>query len=182
MTWTRLDDNWTRDRVIRRLDHQTRWHYLCMIQECSGGKIYDGILSLNDALRCSDADDQRTALDALLDVGLVEVVNGGEDVRIVRIEEHVPSADLLSRMASDKARAARHRKHKSGDHSECDPDRCLSASRDGERDMSRDARDGFGTGLAVTGSTAGDSHDEFMTAEQIELERLEARRAAGDAA
>jgi hypothetical protein len=177
LTWTRLDDNWTRDRVIRRLNHQTRWHYLCMIQECSGGKIYDGVLSLGDALRCSDADDPRVALDALIDAELVEVVDGGENVRVVHIDQHVPSADLLARMASDKARSARYRKHKAGDHSDCLPEKCPTASRDGERDMSRDARDGDGdrTGLAVTGSTGADRYDE-----QVEAERRIA--AAGDAA
>lgn len=177
MTWTRLDDNWTRDRVIRRLDHQTRWHYLCMIQECSGGKIYDGVLSLNDALRCSDADDPRGALDALLDAELVEVVNGGEDVRVVHIADHVPSADLLHRLANDKARAARYRKHKSGDHSGCSPERCehagqvlpVTASPVPTPSPSRASRD--------------DRHDASRDEERWdEVIADEARRAADDAA
>lgn len=176
MTWTRLDDNWTRDRVIRRLDHQTRWHYLCMIQECSGGKIYDGVLSLTDAMRCSDADDPRVALDALINAELVDIVDGGENVRVVNIKDHVPSPELLDKLAQDKVRAARHRKHKAGDHSDCNPERCQHAtpvlpvtaspvptpspsraSRDNRRDPSRDAE---------------------MGDEQVELEN----KLAGDAA
>lgn len=153
MTWTKLDDNWTRDRVIRRLDHQARWHYLCMIQECSGGKIYDGILSMKEALRCSDADDENAVLTALIDAELVERVDD-DRVKVLRIKEHVPSAELLDKLAQDKVRAARYRKHKAGDHSECAPDRCkVVASRDASRDISRDARDGDGKGLDVTGST-----------------------------
>lgn len=180
MTWTRLDDNWTRDRVIRRLDHQTRWHYLCMIQECSGGKIYDGVLSLADALRCSDADDQNAALTALVDAELVENIDGAT-FRVVRIKEHVPSPELLVKLEQDRVRAARQRKHKAGDHSDCSPDRCKeAASRDASRQSSRDARDGdgVGTGLAVTGSTSDhpstQATDEEMWQEVLRLEQEEA--------
>lgn len=172
MTWTKLDDNWTRDRVIRRLDHQARWHYLCMIQECSAGKIYDGVLDLIEAERCSDAADPTAVLAALIGAGLVENVDG-ERVKVVRIDEHVPSADLRRKLAQDKVRAARYRKHKAGDHSECDPDRC-PASRDASRQSSRDARDSDGdrTGLDVTGSTTPlDPDDEAMLSELTAQDR-----------
>ncbi len=182
MTWTKLDDNWTRDRVIRRLDHQARWHYLCMIQECSGGKIYDGILSMKEALRCSDADDENAVLTALIDAELVERVDD-DHVKVARIKEHVPSPELLDKLAQDKARAARYRKHKSGDHSECSPDRCKEApSRDASRSMSRDARDGDGKGLDVTGSTPPlPSDEESMLSEMTDQERwAEYRETYGD--
>lgn len=167
MTWTKLDDNWTRDRVIRRLDHQARWHYLCMIQECSGGKIYDGILSLKEALRCSDADDEHAVFAALVEAELLEVLDG-DRVRVVRIKEHVPSPELLNKLAQDKARSARYRKHKAGDHSDCSPDRCKEApSRDASRSMSRDARDGDRTGLDVTGSTPALNPDEQAMLDEL---------------
>lgn len=172
MTWTKLDDNWTRDRVIRRLDHQARWHYLCMIQECSGGKIYDGILSIKEALRCSDADDEHAVFTALVDAELLEVLDG-ERVKVVRIKEHVPSPELLDKLAQDKARASRYRKHKAGDHAECSPDRCKEApSRDVSRVMSRDARDGDGKGLDVTGSTTPLEPDEEAMLSEVDEDRL----------
>ena len=160
MTWTRLDDNWLADEAFDGLDVPTMWHYLNMIQFCSRGKRYTGVTPLVHARTCSIVDDPLAAIAALIDAGLVENMDGAT-LRVVRIEEHVPSADLRKKLAQDKVRAARHRKHKAGDHSECSPDRC-PASRDASRQSSRDARDSDGTetGQAVTGSTPALTPDE----------------------
>lgn len=152
MTWTRLDDNWLADEAFDGLDVPTMWHYLNMIQFCSRGKRYTGVIPLAHARTCSIVDDPLGAIAALIDAGLVENVDGAT-LRVVRIEEHVPSADLRRKLAQDKVRAARHRKHKAGDHSDCLPENC-PASRDASRQSSRDARDSDGdrTGPDVTGS------------------------------
>lgn len=137
------------------LDHATRWHYLMLIQLCSRSSRHDGTLPLKRAVNCSDVEDQTSAVGALIAAGLLENVDGAT-VRVVRIAAHVPSADLIAKLAQDRARAARHRKHKAGDHSDCDPDRCSDAtpvlpvtarpvqsraSREDRRDASRDGLD-----------------------------------------
>jgi hypothetical protein len=154
MSWTRLDDTWGDDPVFDDLDFATRWHYLMLIQLCSRSDRRDGVIPLRKASNCSDVDDSAACIGALITAGLVENIDGAT-IRVVRIAAHVPSADLLRRLANDKDRAARHRKHKAGDHSDCSPERCLDAnpalpvtaspvpspsraSREEQRDASRD--------------------------------------------
>lgn len=157
MTWTRLDDTWGDDPVFDDLDHATRWHYLMLIQLCSRSDRHDGVIPLRKARSCSDVDDPDACIGALIVAGLV-VNTDGATLRLPRIDQHVPSADLLAKLAQDRARAARHRKHKAGDHSDCSPERCeyatpalpvtaspvpspSRASRDDRHDASRDGLD-----------------------------------------
>jgi hypothetical protein len=150
MTWTRLDDRWTRDKVIRRLNHQARWHYLCMIQLCSQGGDYDGVLDLIDAERCSDATDPAATLGELIVAGLVKNLDG-ERVKVVRIDDHIPPPSVREAAEKTKVRVSRHRKHKNDDHTECLPDSCPALG--GNATGNALHRDRDGTGRAVTGST-----------------------------
>lgn len=153
MTWTRLDDRWCDDEVFEEMDYEAHWHYLCMLQYCSRNEKYTGLLSMINVRKASDGADHERTLAILIDAGLVRNVDGAT-FEMVRIKQHVPSPELLDKLQQDKERAARYRKHKAGDHAECSPTRCKEApSRDASGSPSRDARDGDGTGRAVTGST-----------------------------
>lgn len=153
MSWTRLDDGWTDSTDFADLDHATRWHYLAMIQFCSRTAKYDGRMRHGEALRCSDVDDPNGAISALAAEGLIEVE--GKHVRVVHIEEHVPSPAKREETERAKVRKQRSRRHQAGDHSTCLPAHCDQASmnpvtRDIERDVTRDV----GTGRAGTGSSS----------------------------
>lgn len=103
MTWTRLDDTWGDDSVFDTLDHQTRWHYLMMIQVCSRGERYDGTMRLAKARQCSDVDDATGCIAALVAAGLVENVDGAT-LRIVRIDDHLPPKYLRDPERKEKQR------------------------------------------------------------------------------
>lgn len=120
--------------------------------------------------KASDGADHERTLAILIDAGLVENIDGAT-FQIVRIKQHVPSPELLEKLEQDKARAARYRKHKSGVHDDCLPERCkAAASRDASRSLSRDARDGDGTGQAVTGSTTPLTSEEQETLAELDDE------------
>jgi len=113
------------------------WHYLNMIQFCSRGKRYTGVMPLAHARTCSTVEDQMGALAALITAGLVENVDGAT-VRVVRIEEHVPPPSVRDAAAATKIRVARHRKHKNGDHRECSPEKCPHAGNGGSNALPQD--------------------------------------------
>lgn len=122
MTWTRLDDLWTEQKEIVGLSLEARWHYLCLIQLCSRSGRYDGVVRRNDALRCSDIDDPKAAMNEIYKAGMVTV--HGSEVKLVRIEEHVPSPSTLAKTERDRIRKRRQRAHDNGDHSTCYRQRC----------------------------------------------------------
>lgn len=163
MTWTRLDDNWLADEAFDGLDVPTMWHYLNMIQFCSRGKRYTGVIPLAHARTCSIVEDPLGAIAALIDAGLVENVDGAT-LRVVRIDEHVPPPSVREAAAATKVRVARHRKHKNGDHSECLPEKCSHL-----RNASGNAlhQDGDRTGLDVTGSTTPLPPDEQALLDEL---------------
>ena len=172
MTWTRLDDNWQADPAFDRLDIHARWHYLMMIQFCSRGKRYDGVMPLAEAEMCSTAPDRTQIIGKLILAGLVTNLDG-EMLKIERIEDHVPPKSVRD---SSAKRVARHRKHKDGDHSECLPKSCPAVMEQAGNALHQD-----GQGQAVTGSTTPVTYEEDPdTLEEYFAERD--RRAAGDAA
>lgn len=161
MTWTRLDDGWTDSTDFADLDHATRWHYLAMIQFCSRTQKYDGLMRLGDARRCSDVDDPGGAIAALAADGLIALED--KYVRVLRIEEHVPSVAKRAETEQARLRKRRSRAHQAGDHSTCLPATCNQApaepaDRDSHRDVTRDV----GTGRAGAGSSCStpSEHDE----------------------
>jgi hypothetical protein len=155
MTWTRLDDNWLADEAFDGLDVPTIFHYLNMIQFCSRGKRYTGLVPLVHARTCSIVDDPTAAIAALIKAELLENVDGAT-LRVVRIEEHIPPPSVREASAATAVRVARHRKHKNGDHSDCLPEKCSKATGNGPTDRGNalhQDKDGDGKGRAVTGST-----------------------------
>jgi hypothetical protein len=152
MTWTRLDDRWTEQPLLARLSYETRWHYLAMIQFCSRTNRIDGVLTVKDAMRCSDVDDPSRANHELLDAGLLE-----PDIarlRIVEIHDHIPPPGVRKASEKAKIRMRRHRAHEAGDHSLCLPDHCSHAPVTG--DVTRDP----GTGRDRTGRLEGEGSSE----------------------
>lgn len=154
MSWTRLDDGWTDSTEFADLDHATRWHYLAMIQFCSRTQKYDGLMRRGDALRCSDVDDPGGALAALAAEGLIAIED--KHVRVLRIEEHVPSPSVRENAEKSKVRMRRHRKHREGDHSMCLPENCDQAP---QPTVTQDVTRNTGTGRAGTGISCSDASE-----------------------
>lgn len=158
MSWTRLDDGWTDSTEFADLDHATRWHYLALIQFCSRTGRYDGLMRRGDALRCSDVDDPGGALAALAADGLIALED--KHVRVLRIEEHVPSPAKRAETEQARIRKRRSRAHLSGDHSSCLPATCDQApTEQGDRDVTRDVTRDVGTGRAGTGISCSDASE-----------------------
>lgn len=128
VSWTRLDDGWTDQRVFEGVPFDARWHYLAMVQFCSRNGRYDGTMRAVDALRCSDVDDPMTALGVLAAAGLVDVDD--TTVRVVHIELHIPPPHLRDEDRKRRQRddTRRHRAHRSGDHSMCGAGKCADVS------------------------------------------------------
>lgn len=125
MSWTRLDDSWTERPELERIQHDDRWHYLCMIQRCSRTGNREGFLTHAAAQRCSDHPEPRRALAGLQAVGLIKQTDGGW--LLLEISEHVPSDATLKRTESLRLYQKRSRAHRSGDHALCLPKNCQHA-------------------------------------------------------
>lgn len=126
LSWTRLTDTWVDTPAFYPLAYSTRWHYLAMIQHCSRNSLHDGVMRLVDARRASDVAEPNVEVDTLIAAELVERVDAAT-VRLIYIADHVPSQETLDAKDQAKVRMRRHRKHKAGDHSECQPDKCPEA-------------------------------------------------------
>lgn len=141
MTWTRLSDNWCESNALERLPIAHRWHYLCMIQYCSRSERYDGIMNRSQALRCSDIEHPESALADLMAAGFIQPVDD-RLIRLVEIDEHVPSAAQRERKERDKLRKRRERAHAKGDHSLCIRESC-SAARNTSEHVTRTVQGNF---------------------------------------
>jgi hypothetical protein len=153
VSWTRLDDNWTRKIRALGLSFQTRWHYIELIQFVSATGIAETPVRAVDARTCSDVDDPAACLDELESKGLVTRDRSG-DYTLPRIGEHIPPPHMRDekRKADQSARKQRERAHKAGDHSLCLPDRpCRQAVTS---DVTRD----IGTGQDWTGQVTNRSN------------------------
>lgn len=142
MTWTRLDDVWGDDAVWDEISYPARWHYLMMIQVCSRGERYDGVMPLARAENCSDLarDEVPRCLNELMDADLLEVSSDGRSIKVVRIEDHLPPAYLRDpeRKAKQRERKAASRARKPKPSSP--PPEPVTG--DVTRDQSRDTRTG----------------------------------------
>lgn len=127
MSWTRLDDGWTDDQLLADLPHETRWHYLCMIQFCSRTQRFDGFIRAVDARRCSDVADPSGAIATLTDIGLVSPAQDGFTVNRMK-DDHAPPVWVQKRTESNKQAKRRQRGHEAGDHTLCLPQNCEQAS------------------------------------------------------
>ena len=125
MSWTRLDDNWTRKIRAMRMEFQTRWHYLEMIQFVSGSDTFESPIRPVDARTCSDVDDPIACLAELEALGLLSRDSNG-DYLIVRIIEHIPSPEVRDRTAAERDKKRRQRAHAKGNHDLCSPSNCPS--------------------------------------------------------
>lgn len=162
MSWTKLDDLWTERVEALGLTLAARWHYLALIQRCSRLGVRDGTIRRVDARRASDVEDPGEALAELTRAGLLR--NDGSTVTVVNIAEHIPSEAQLAKTAADRERQQRHRAHKKGDHSLCDPRNCdvlrggaPSVTRDVTPPVTRDVgtgRDGTGQARPRQGDSA----------------------------
>lgn len=160
MSWTRLDDAWTDMPELAVLDLAARWHYLALIQFCSRTERIDGVMKRADARRCSDVDDPGTALAALLSAGLLAALPGN-DVKVVRIADHIPPPSVRKASEAAKLRKRRERAHKAGDHSSCLPENCDQAPGSPPVDpvtgeVTVDVTRDIGTGRDGTGQDMGD--------------------------
>lgn len=127
MTWTRLDDHWTRREVFCDLGYETRWHYLALIEFCSVNRRYDGSLRRIEAFRCSDVEDTVTVMAELTTAGLV--TEQGDRFVLPQINEHIPPPSMRDDERKERQRVEKRRSrlHARGDHSECLPASCLKA-------------------------------------------------------
>ena len=123
MSWTRLDDNWTRKIRAMRMEFQTRWHYLEMIQFVSGSDTFEAPIRPVDARTCSDVDDPLACLAELEALGLVSRDSSGDYV-LVRVSEHIPPPEVRDRTAAERDKKRRQRAHAKGNHSLCSPANC----------------------------------------------------------
>ena len=124
MTWTRLDDAWTDLPVLADMTLAARWHYLCLIQFCSRSGNYDGLIRTVDALRCSDVDKPKDAMNEIHRAGLLARTDDPKRLRLVQIDDHVPPESVREKAVRDRDRKERSRRHAAGDHSTCYRQRC----------------------------------------------------------
>jgi hypothetical protein len=127
MSWSRFDDAWVERQVFEELDLAARWHYLCLIQNCSRNDRFDGVMPYSAARRVSDVPNPDECITALETVSLVEVLDEATRVRVTQIDEHIPPPSVRNNAANSRVRVSRMRRHKNGDHSECLPDHCTEA-------------------------------------------------------
>jgi len=156
VTWTRLDDSWTDKAQFDDLDFATRWHYLAMIQFCCRNDRNDGSMRHSDAKRASDHPDPPRALAELTRAGLIEIISTG--YRIVDIDSHVPPPWVAQKQVRDRDRKRRERAHKAGDHSLCDPERCVFVTPNVTTTVPPNVTPNPGTGRGGSGraTTTGD--------------------------
>ncbi len=174
MTWTRLDDNWMADEAFDGLTIYDRWHYLAMIQFCSRGKRYTGVMPLIEAETCSTAPEKASILAKLIDAKLVKKLDEHR-VQVLRIEDHVPPPSVREASAATAIRVARHRKHKNADHSDCLPGRCPQVPGNADTEPSNalhQDKDSDGKGQAVTGSTTPLRPDEEAMLSELDEDQL----------
>ena len=141
MTWARFDDRWPEVLDIESLSLAARWHLVRLILRCAAGIDRErpdadhGRLSSTTAARCSDVDDPDAVMAELAAAGHIEYIDD-RTVRIVRIDDHIPSASVLRGSAE---RMRRHRAHNAGTHELC-PQGCggSDASRDAHSDAHSD--------------------------------------------
>ena len=164
MSWTRLDDNWLADEAFDGLDIPTMWHYLHMIQFCSRGKRYSGVMPLAHARTCSTVADQMGALQLLSKLASSRTWTGRR-------------CGWFASRSTSRRRACGTRQQqrrsvspgtgdtRTGDHRECLPEKCPHASNGGSnalpQDRDRTGPDRTGRGEKEVPTSADPSEDEM---------------------
>src|SRR5262249_52266451 len=114
--------------------------YHALVERCARDRRWDGRLTRQAALRCSDLPDTFRALSTLADIGMVGFEELGDIVQIAQIEDHVPPPHLrpethLPRKAASQ-RAYRERRCAQGKHDTHCPKGCparVTGNRDGNQ-------------------------------------------------
>lgn len=137
MVWVRYDDTFHQRPVWDGVSYEARWHYQCLVEECSRTERWDGELPLTRALRASDVSDPEGCLAELEAIGYVTVTRNGDatsavtgdavTVTVTRIKEHVPPKSIRNNAADSAVRMRRYRAHKQGKHHLCLPKNCPDA-------------------------------------------------------
>ena len=151
MTWTKLGDEFS-DAAAPLSDAAFRTHVEAL--GWSNRRLLDLTISKRELKRFAETDNPHAAAKELVEAGWWE--DRGEDWWIgVRFPEWQVERSVIEQRRADTAlRVRRHRMHKAGDHSLCQPSRC-NALRDALPGTGRD-----GAGRASTNGSEGEDREQ----------------------
>lgn len=126
MTWTKLSDNFAERADLENVSRSARWLLIEAMTWCNRN-LLDGRISDAGLRRCSDAEDVEALRDELVRAGIF--VRADDDTGWVMDWSDQETAELvIARRAARAETQARYRertsRHKSGDHTMCDPRFC----------------------------------------------------------
>lgn len=126
MTWTKLSDTFTDDADLLALDRDDR---LLLVEATvyANRVLSDGHIARRALLRFTDHPDPQAGMSALVDAGLVDETERGWLIRDWERDQR-SRRELEHMRERNRERQRVHRMHKAGDHAECDPRRCTSAT------------------------------------------------------
>ncbi|MDQ1202725.1 hypothetical protein [Rhodococcus sp. SORGH_AS_0303] len=148
--WTRIDGNVLRDpNLLRVKSRSARLLYIEML--CySNDQGTDGFIEYAMMRSVTTVARPSALIDALIEDGLLSetTTDGGrKGVRIVAFfDDQLSHEEVETRNKNNALRSERSRRHKAGDHSKCDPDRCWAlkrVTRDDTSDVSGDVPDHY---------------------------------------
>lgn len=121
MSWLRYSDDFTEWREWDHASIETRWAYVCLVQACSRGKYWDGVLPKSKALGAlfPQVADPHSTISSLVGLGLATEDHERLVVVLPRIDDHIPPPYVRDNAERSKVRMRRKRAHDSGDHSLC---------------------------------------------------------------
>lgn len=117
MTWTAIPDTFPTDPRLLECSRDARLLHVEALVYCNQ-HLTDGALPHGALPRITDSPDPSAAVTELESVGLWSPV-ADRNVWQVEWKDQEPSSEVERRRAITRARVARHRAHKSGDHSRC---------------------------------------------------------------
>lgn len=125
MTWTKLSDTFTDDAELLALDRQDR---LLLVEATvyANRLLSDGHIPRRSLLRFTDHPEPEVGMRALVEAGLVEVVDSGWLIRNWTREQRTRE-EVEQLRERNRERQRVYRLHKAGIHAECDPGRCMAA-------------------------------------------------------
>ena len=117
MSWTRLDDLWSRKRLAEGLTFEENGYLVALIQECSSTDRFDGRIKAFTARTMGECSDVDTILAHIVDAGHARWEDGY--LILTSIGDYVPSEEVRDRTATEREKKRRQRAHARGDHSLC---------------------------------------------------------------
>ena len=156
MSWTKIGDEFI-DAAEPLSDGAYRTHVDMLILSSRRGDVL--LIRVRDVLRFANSDNPQTAMNELLDAGWWETRDDHVFIGLRWPHWQMPPAVVEKRRKDNATRQARTRRHDSGDHGMCDPDRCADLAADADtgevvtRDVTRDPGR-VGTGRVGTGKSA----------------------------